>query len=188
MEVAAFIILFVLGLIYLSWTELGGGVTVLIIGGIIFALYKFLSSAGNKENEKYENSDYVKRALNFIEFYESLPQPKLLIITPEMIAARLSDDELGSKILTHQQIPETGDLWFQEQIKEHIGGEANLTRFRSLKLQVKVHDNDMDLPVIFMCAYCTSSMLEQEKYIKAIEKKYRQKYRKELKIHHFADY
>lgn len=188
MEVAAFVILFVLGLIYLSWTELGGGLTVLIISGIIFALYKFLFSSNNKENKQYENSDYVKKALNFIEFYESLPQPKLLIITPEIIAARMSDDELGSKILTHQQIPETGDPWFHEQIKAHIGGEANLTRFRSLKLQLKVHNNDMDFPVIFMYAYCAASMLEQENYIKAIERKYRQKYGKELKIHHFADY
>lgn len=182
--IAAAVIITILGTIGMFF---GPWAVVLVIAAVIFGGYKFFKSAEKSENEKYTNSDYVKDAFKFIEFYE-LQSAKTgrLVITPTWIGIWLSDERLGIQIKSYLESPRisqayeiaTRDLLY-EKIGELFAGEKGITLFKKLGLDVKLHKDDEDWPVIFMYRQILDTQ-NLDKYAQAIKCEYKIKYGSEL--------
>lgn len=189
-----------------SVTKLGIVVAILLIGVICLCVYETKSKnmpAQGMENtpesnagrtgtplsneEKYIDSYYVREALQFIKFYELLPQKGNLIATPDFFGVKVFGDDFGVTFQTYLTHKDIGLNWLLEQVKDHIGGEEGVKLFRELSLQVKLKDEDPDFPVIYMYL-CALNAQEQEKHIKAIQKEYKSRYHKELKIYQLSSY
>ena len=189
------VIVFIVAIIGSLWFVVGPWAVFLLLAVVVFAGYMLLKPNYQKD----ANCEYVERAFQFIEFYEKLPHKSFLLITPEMIGVRLPSEIAGGYpgivIKTYQELnlrrveggTSVPEAVFEKDIAKYIGGEANVRRFRKLSLEVKLHDNDDDQPVIYMPLFCGSGE-KREHYVKVIKWKYKKEYGKELKIYHLEKY
>ena len=184
METIAFVVLLILGILTLLWIYVGPWAVFLLIALVVFLAYKFLKPNYQKDAD----SDYVRKAFQFIEFYNALPRKGIIFITPQKIGVEIPDECLGSAISTYWNVGGVEQQWLEDKLLKYIGGETNLARFRKLGLQAELHDDSMDHPVLSMYSLCCYSDRDREKYIKAIEWKYKNKYGKDLKIYHLNNY
>lgn len=180
---------FIVACLAAIWYYFGPMGIILLIAVIIFGGYKLLHSDKHKDDSKYDSSEYVKKAMRFIEFYMQMPRKTTLIVTPEFIGARIPSDSdndyFGVTVSTYLQ---SGfqDVFFQHA-KESLGGERGVALFQELNLQVKLHDGDDDWPIVYMDLFEFDSQ-KREKCVHAIEKQYEKLYHKEVKIYHLREY
>lgn len=162
---------------------------------IIVAMCCFVKSQESKQHadlghEENVISEYVETASKFLEFY-SLLSPEIhryIILTPMYIGVRLSDDHLGISIKIYLG-PSSLDPEFKEAAKKHVynhierlfGGAKGLNLYKQLGLDVKLHNNDEDLPVVFMY-HPTLNTQNLNKYAKAIERRYKEKHGESLDV------
>ena len=59
--------------------------------------------------------------------------------------------------------------------------------FQKLGLQVRLHDDDNDSPIVYMNLY-EFNATKRENYVKAIERQYKSLYHKDLNIYHLDHY
>lgn len=155
-----------------------------------------------KEEAAYQelsNSGYVQTAMKFLAFYQLLPQKLMLIATPQYIGVQISSNErnnyFGVNVSTYmtscRDQPQFESAFmevFFEQSKESLGGDEGIRLFQELKLQMKLHGGDDDMPVIYMPLPGGSDFLKQNQYVQAIERKYQEVYHEQIKIIHLENY
>lgn len=150
---------------------------------------EFDNSRREFESEQYEESEYVSKAMQFIEFCEILPLKSLLVITPDIIGIVIPDEKFGVAVKSYLTMVASDSRedkyreWFLKEVKVQLGGELGVEMFNKLSLQVKLHNNDEDWPVVYMDAFCYSDF-DRESYIRAIELQYARRYQKTLSMHH----
>lgn len=193
MEVIAFVVLIIICGLAAMWIYIGPWAMWLVIVAVIFGIYKLCKSGKKSETEKYDSSEYVVNALQFVEFYERLPQKSLFVVTPELIGVVIPDTNFGVAVKTYLSLSKSDTQqadsyleWFLKEEKKQLGGEVGVEQFKKLGLQVKLHNDDEDWPVIYVNAFCYSDA-DREHYVKAIEAQYQKLYNKSFKIHHFND-
>lgn len=197
MEVIAFVVLAIICVLAAIWIYIGPWAMWLVIAAVIFGIYKLCKSGEKAENEKYDSSEYVEKALRFIEFYELCSVNCGLFITPNYMGVHLSDENLGISIMLYLS-PEDKDIKaFQKErvykeIKNLFGGDKGLALYKELGLDVKLHKNDEDFPTIIMWHRVPGNrdreLQELEKYAKAIKRRYMNKYKKELELSTWVDW
>jgi len=153
----------------------------------------------NAEYQEISNSEYVQRAMKFLAFYHLIPDKSMLIVTPQYIGVRVPSYEdnnyFGTSVsccLTachdQPQFESTFMEGFFERSKESIGGDEGIRLFQELGLQMKLHDGDDDMPIIYMGLPGGLNFLEQNRYVHAVERKYQETYQEQIKIMHLEDY
>ncbi len=174
------------------------GVLIIILIVVVIYYYKVFKPKRINEQEKYDRSEYVEKALRFIEFCELGPNNRKIFVTPDYIGVYLmGDDELGFPIMHYldpadAQYPaykEAQQEHVYEEIEKRFGGREGMELYRRLNLDVKLHDGNEEFPIIFMWHHVSGNhdgrLLELEKYAKAIERRYKERYGKELSLSQF---
>lgn len=148
-----------------------------------------------EEPEHLRNySSYIHLALQFIAFYETLPQKSLLVITPSTIGVAIANQQLGASVRAYltnaaqrpaqkQQLAET----LVQSQAALFGGDKGARLFHQLGLSVKLHNNDEDWPFIYMWLM-ESDAAKRTRYVKDLQKIYGQMYGKRLDVHHLEVY
>ena len=172
---------------------------------IAVAIYYFAVSRpkqkakqGKMEYEIYDKSEYVQKALRFIEFSELGPADRRVFVTPDYIGVYLmGDDSLGFPIMSYLNPDDAKYPVYKEAQRQHVyeeiekrfGGSKGMELYRELDLNVKLHDGSEDFPIIFMWHRVPGNrdkeLIELEKYARAIERQYRKQYGKELSLSQF---
>lgn len=193
--IVAFVVIFIICGLAAIWIYIGPWAMWLVIAAVIFGIYKLYKSGEKAENKKYDSSEYVEKALRFIEFYELGPDDRELFVTPDYIGVYLmGDDSLGFAIMRYDNASpptykEAVKLNIYEKIEERFGGSKGMELYRELSLDIKVHDENEDFPTIYMWHRVPGNrdreLLELEKYAKAIQRRYMDKYKKELAVSQF---
>ncbi len=179
---------------------------ILILAAVVgyFVFYRPYQEKRKAEREaavyqELSNLGYVQTAMKFLAFYQLLPQKSMLIVTPQYIGVRISSNErnnyFGVNVSTYltscRDQPQFESAFmenFFEQGKESLGGDGGIQLFQELKLQMKLHDGDDDMPVIYMLLPGGEDFLKQHQYVRAIEKKYQEVYHEQFKIIHVENY
>lgn len=198
MEGIVFILALVISALAMIWLYIGPWAVVLLIAVVIFGGHMLFKSVEKSENEKYDSSEYVETALKFLEFYALLPpemRHQYIILTPMYIGVRLSDDHLGIRIKIYLGPMSSLDPEFKEAARKSVhsdierlfGGAKGLNLYKQLGLDVKLHNNDEDLPVVFMY-HPTLNTQNLNKYAKAIERRYKEKYGESVNVVTWDEY
>lgn len=183
------------------WMYIGPWAVFLLIFGIIFLIYRFEKRSKLQKDRNVDalvDTQYVQSAMQFIEFYEQLPRKMMLIITPEYIGVRVPSDEkndyFGTAVFTYLNSIQRDPLHeaaykevFFKYAEKALGGNRGITLFQQLYLQVRLHDNDDDCPMVYKDLY-EFDFSKRENYVKAIERQYKSTYHKDVKIYHLNSY
>ena len=150
------------------------------------------STTGAAEAADY--SAYLNQALRFIEFYETLPQKSLFVITPGAIGVAIGNERLGRSIRTYlersAQSPSQAQQFERAMVERHpalFGGGKGTRLYYELGLSAALHNNDVAWPFLFM-GLGEPDGTKRTRYIQDIQKIYRQMYGKRLDIHHLSAY
>lgn len=201
MEEAVIAIAIIIAILATIYEYFGAFGITAVIALVIFLFYKFMKSLKKDEDNRYQeavNTSYVQKAMEFIEFYEQLPKSMFFILTPEYVGVRIPSDEsndyFGISVQTYLDMsrdqPEFETTFreiFFKQAQKSLGGAQGVAMFQKLGLQVRLHDDDNDFPIVYMSLY-EFNAAQRKDYVKAIEKQYKSLYHKELNIYHLNDY
>lgn len=102
-------------------------------------------------------SNYITQALQFLEFYETLPQKSLFVITPTGIGVAIGNEDLGRSIGTYltsaaqrpAQAKQLEAAMVASQAKR-LGGDKGTRLYGKLGLSATLHNNDGDWPFLSM--------------------------------------
>lgn len=190
------IVIIVIGGIFSFLYQIGGYTGVFL--GIVFSAflgYKILHW-GEKPRKYYEQSDYVKQAMQFIEFYETIPCDHYLVITEYNIGVVVNNKTLGEAVRYYKSNSPTPTpeklyhlnpyLNLLETLKR-LTGEKGVTLYQEWKLLTKLdsHDNYSYHSVFYTSLFLPSQDKAKKgilRYANALERQYRKAYQKNLRL------
>lgn len=174
-----------------------GGILALVLGLALlaFVVYKIIHW-GEKPKKYYDQSDYIRQAMQFIEFYETIPCDHSLVITEYNIGVVIKNKALGEAVLYYNSnssatTPErlytpSPYLNLLETLRE-LTGEKGVTLYREWNLLTKIDSHDK---YSYQSVFYTSLPLPYQdkakkdilRYADAIERQYRKAYQKTLQL------
>lgn len=162
---------------------------------LIIARPKKPEGAATEDRAALPNySNYITQALQFLEFYETLPQKSLFVITPTGIGVAIGNEDLGRSIGAYltsaaqrpAQAKQLEAAMVASQAKR-LGGDKGTRLYGKLGLSATLHNNDVDWPFLSM-ALPEPDGAKRTRYGKDIQKIYQQMYGKRLDVHHLSAY
>lgn len=200
MEIAIVVVAIIISLLWLLYQVGGAGAVIIVIILLIFVGYKLLHF-GKNSKKYYEDSEYIEKAIQFMEFYETISCYHYLVITDYRIAAIIDSANLGVAVMSYlksnwNSAPTTEDYkrykkYQEEKVYEELQkltGPGGMEIYKKLQLKFKDHNDDDDYATVYQVLSIPHDDRNQiQKYADALSRCYKRKYGKNIKIYVWND-
>ena len=182
------------------------GIILLVFILLFYQKKKNVPFSNNKNAEKRKPAslpqealpmDSVEKILQFITYFETLSlknHARRFMLTASSFEIMLYHEALGDIYRKYEHQLEEGIIsapllheTYLGRMKQYLGGEKGLIYFHSLSVQIRLIDQDVTTPALYIPLYC--AIEQQEHVISQIAEQYEKRYQRQLpyKIFHSSD-